>query len=509
MALTHDCRRSTSADPTTRPPCDRNAASGCVGLASLLASDSTSAHSFAQSYTLPVPFEMYAWGSAAALILSFVIVGIFATAPERVPRHAAERSVAQSFTDRPWAIRAGRVMTVTLLLLCMLTGFFGTQNLHANFNMTFVWIVFVLAVPYLTIIVGDFYAVLNPWKALVDGTEALTALDFTGRLRYPEWLGYYPAVLFYMAFIWVELFGRLNPRGLATALLVYTAINCAGAWLFGKNRWFRQCEFFGVFLRLIGHMSVWAPPKEGTKGRAATASRLRVPFSGLIGLRADHVSLVLFILFMLSSTAFDGLHATTPWADLFWTGLYPALDRWGASNPGQKYAWSAQVYHVWQWLCMLASHLVYFAMFTAFVAAAKRLTRSSISLMELVMRFVPSLLPIAFVYHLTHYYTLLLAQGPQIVRLVSDPFGWGWNLFGTARDRIDPFTLEVDAIWHTQVALILLGHIVSVYLAHVEALRTFTSPQRATLSQVPMLLLMVLLTTLGLWILSLPLSPMG
>ena len=126
-----------------------------------------------------------------------------------------------------------------------------------------------------------------------------------------------------------------------------------------------------------------------------------------------------------------------------------------------------------------------------------------------MLRFTYSLVPIAFVYNVTHYYTLLLAQGGQIVRLVSDPFGWGWNLFGTARWRVEPWVVDVEAIWHTQVALILLGHIVSVYVAHMEALKLFGSPRRAAMSQLPILVLMVLFTTSGLWILSLPLSPTG
>jgi len=66
--------------------------------------------------------------------------------------------------------------------------------------------------------------------------------------------------------------------------------------------------------------------------------------------------------------------------------------------------------------------------------------------------------------------------------------------------------LDAGVIWHTQVGLILGGHIVSVYLAHVEALKVFGSSRKAALSQVPLLLLMVLLTTIGLWILSLPIA---
>jgi len=66
--------------------------------------------------------------------------------------------------------------------------------------------------------------------------------------------------------------------------------------------------------------------------------------------------------------------------------------------------------------------------------------------------------------------------------------------------------IDVEAIWHTQVALILLGHIVSVYLAHLEALQIYSSPRRAAVSQLPLLVLMMMFTTLGLWILSLPLG---
>jgi hypothetical protein len=116
------------------------------------------------------------------------------------------------------------------------------------------------------------------------------------------------------------------------------------------------------------------------------------------------------------------------------------------------------------------------------------------------------LVPIVVVYHFTHYYTLGLAQVGQLIRLVSDPLGKGWNLFGTGRLQIPPFLLPIEVVWHTQVALIVIGHVASVYLAHVVALRVFAGAREAVISQVPMLVLMMLLTTMGLWILSLPLA---
>jgi hypothetical protein len=92
------------------------------------------------------------------------------------------------------------------------------------------------------------------------------------------------------------------------------------------------------------------------------------------------------------------------------------------------------------------------------------------------------------------------------VRLVSDPFGFGWDVFGTAQALSTPLILDAGSVWHTQVGLILVGHIIGVYLAHLEALKCFPDTRRATLSQLPMLILMVLFTTAGLWILSLPIA---
>lgn len=476
------------------------AAVGCLCLPA-----AADAHVFAQPYGLPVPFSLYAGGAAAALLVSFAMVGLFAGAPSlgRVvaPRDAGARPRGETRGDGI-GLAVGRGLGLLLLIVCVATGLFGTQNAFANFNMTFFWIVFVLGVAYAVAVVGDFYAALNPWRVLVDAIARAGALSFAGRLARPERLHAWPALALYAAFIWVELFARVGPRGLSWLLLAYTAVNIAGAWWLGRDAWFRQGEFFAVFLRLLGKMSPWARPW-GVQA-APGAPRWRPPFTGLLDERADHVSLLLFILFMLSSTAFDGLHDTTPWAAVFWKGIYPWLGPLVPTAAGQLYAVSAQLYHGWQGLALLLSPFAYLAVYAGFVGLVKVVTGSAESVGALMLRFAMSLLPIAFVYHLTHYYTLLLAQGGQIVRLASDPFGIGWDLFGTATRAVAPVMVDVETIWHTQVALIVAGHIVGVWLAHVEALRAFSTPRRAALSQLPMLALMVMFTTLGLWILSLP-----
>jgi hypothetical protein len=122
------------------------------------------------------------------------------------------------------------------------------------------------------------------------------------------------------------------------------------------------------------------------------------------------------------------------------------------------------------------------------------------------LAFAYSLVPIALVYNFAHYYTLFLIQGQSIIPLLSDPFGFGSNLFGTADYTLKIDVLEAEAIWNTQVYAIIVGHIAGVYIAHVQAISLFQTHKKAILSQIPMLFLMVLYTILGLWILSQPIT---
>lgn len=468
------------------------------------------AHSFGVVYNLPVPVWLYLYGAAAALALSFVVIGYFVTA-----RGPAQKPSTWDISNSAFvlAVRRLRLMpalqlvSVLGLLLCLVTGFFGTPNPYGNFNMTFFWIVFILGFTYLTAVVGNLYAAINPWRVIAEWIDSIYR-DFTrGRLRYPERLGYWPALIFYMAFIWIELFGGTGPFSLAILLTSYTGINLLGVWLVGAAAWFKYCEFLSVFLRLVARMAPveYIPARDNQAGK--TRLGLRPPFAGLLQSHAQRISLLIFVLFMLSSTAFDGLHETQSWRRLFWADLYNLqLREWVGSNPLAAFPLMNRFYLGWQSFWLLASPFVYLAVYLLFIGLAKLAARSDIPLRLLALRFTLSLLPIALVYNITHYYTLIQTQGIKIVKLASDPLGRNWDLFGTADWLQRTIIPDAGTVWHVQVGLIVLGHIVSVYIAHLEALRTFPSHRQAILSQIPMLFLMVIFTTAGLWILAQPIS---
>ena len=125
-----------------------------------------------------------------------------------------------------------------------------------------------------------------------------------------------------------------------------------------------------------------------------------------------------------------------------------------------------------------------------------------LSHLELGRRFVHTLIPIAAAYLVAHYFSALAYNGQSLWALASDPLGDGSDLFGGASSGIDYSIVSATQIWYVQVAALVVGHVAGLVLAHDRALSTYGSPRAATASQIVMLLVMVMFTVLGLWLLS-------
>jgi hypothetical protein len=117
-------------------------------------------------------------------------------------------------------------------------------------------------------------------------------------------------------------------------------------------------------------------------------------------------------------------------------------------------------------------------------------------------RFAHTLIPIAVGYLVAHYFSLLAYNGQDLWRLASDPLGEGSDLFGGAGRGIDYSVVTATAIWYVQTGALILGHVAGLVLAHDRALTVWGSARDAIRSQVVMLVVMVLFTLLGMWLLS-------
>ena len=123
---------------------------------------------------------------------------------------------------------------------------------------------------------------------------------------------------------------------------------------------------------------------------------------------------------------------------------------------------------------------------------------------QVARSFVLTLIPIAIAYQLAHYLSFLAMGSKYLIPLASDPFGFGWDLFGSANYFVRMGMVDARLLWNVSIAAIVAGHIAAVYLAHVMAMRVFADKRAALWSQLPMLVLMVSYTMVSLWIMAQP-----
>lgn len=476
------------------------------------------AHGLGRSYDLPLPVWLYLYGAATAVLVSFVPISLFAderNRPQGYPRFDLFRiGPLRTILNARMFLVGLRLLSITLFLLVILSGFLGQQSPSSNFAPTFVWITWWVGLSFFTAFVGNLWPLVNPWKVLFEWADALVRrLDpksdlELGVLPYPAALGVWPAILFYAAFVWLEVVfeGSSVPMYVAYFALVYSFVTLTGMVVFGKETWLRRGEAFSVFFDILGRFAPTevrvkrAVPRGGRGGACETAEggcvncyecferaapedrelNLRPPAAGLGGVEQMPSGGVLFVVLVLAGVTYDGLVVTPLWARL--QTLVPV--------PGT--------------LGLLAVPLLFLAVYLVFVKLSQLLGGGTGRLRQVATAYVYSLVPIAIAYQVAHYYTFFLAQGQRIASLISDPFGWGWNLFGTAGYGLNAVIIDTNFVWYSQVALIVGGHVIAVYLAHVVALRLFEDRRRALFSQLPMLALMILYTVLSLWILSQP-----
>ena len=110
------------------------------------------------------------------------------------------------------------------------------------------------------------------------------------------------------------------------------------------------------------------------------------------------------------------------------------------------------------------------------------------------------MLIIAFSYNVTHYLTLLLFESQSFLYRLNDPIGTGVNLFNAQEPTINYF-IEPLFIWGIQVIVTLLGHMLSVILAHDLAVKLF-GHQQSDKTQYVFLFITVALTLQALFVLS-------
>jgi hypothetical protein len=382
---------------------------------------------------------------------------------------------------------AVQALSVALLALVWLAALFGDTDPYRNLAPTWIYVVFWLGVPALSVAFGNVWRALSPWRALADAFVWLR--ERGGReakplAEYPERLARYPAALALLAFASLELVyaDPSSPRALAFAIALYTYVALFGMAAFGRETWERRGEAFAV---LFGFFARIGPFFAGDQ-----RIRVRWPLTGLAGPERTPGTLA-FVAVMLGSVLFDGYSRTTTWLDL------------AARVEGPYIVKRPLLGELLVTLLSLGGLLAAVLLVAAAYAAACTAARWAVNApRRLEGDFLLSLVPIAFVYVVAHYFSTFATQGQFAVPLLSDPLGKGWDLLGTADVVPNLAVVSPTTTWYVQVGALVAGHVAGLAIAHDRAVAIFPDRRTALRSQLPLLALMVLYTTGGLWVLS-------
>jgi hypothetical protein len=449
------------------------------------------AHGFGERYDLPLPLPLFIKTAGQVVALSFLLMAVFV---KRVPKEIRypkvplkNHIIGRIVTSRPVRLTC-QVFSIVLFLMVIASGYFGVQDSIQNLSVVTVWIIAWVGLAYVSALVGNVWVLINPWSILFCLFKKLSP---NHRIYlYPKSFGTWPAVTLFLLFAWMEIAwgGSSLPRNIAVALTIYSAITWAGMFFFGRKTWLQYGEAFSVVFSLFSRFSIIEDTDSKQSASPATTVFLRPPIVGLQIDKPQSFSMVAFVLLLLSTVTYDGFAETALWqiaAQAFSEYFTPIASF--VSGIG-----------------MILFAVIFIATYMIFIAAMALIVGQKDKILKLAGLFVFSVVPIAIAYHLSHYLSLLLTDGQLIISRISDPFGFGWNLFGTAHYQIELGLIGAATIWYSSIIAIIIGHIAAIYLAHTTALQEFEGNKKAILSQVPMVILMIGYTMISLWIIAQP-----
>lgn len=444
------------------------------------------AHASDQGFVLLMPTGVYTAAGTAAVALTVVLM---AALPDRALPALFRPVLLIGWRPGPVPLISSG-LSCGLLFWLIWMGLNGSRDPLSNPLPLMIWTIWWVGLVSLQGVFGNLWLWLNPWAGPV--ALARMGLGPAGLLRLPVWLGYWPALVSYVAFAAVLMADPApsDPARLARYVGGYWLFSFSMMVVFGP-RWQRRGEGLSVLMHLYTRVSLFGR----RRGRLAL---------GLMGWRVmagpgkpgrvAPLGLAVFALVMLGSGSFDGLNETFWWLAVL--GVNPL------EFPGRSAVVTQNI------VGLLVANLLLIAVFAATIWLGLMLSRAEMGLSRAVRIFAPTILPIALGYHIAHYLPSFLVESQYALAALSDPMSRGDDLLGLGTFYVSTGFFNtpssVQAIWLSQAAAVVLGHILAVVLAHGMAARYLGRGRRAVLAHAPLACFMIAYTFFGLWLLASP-----
>ena len=108
---------------------------------------------------------------------------------------------------------------------------------------------------------------------------------------------------------------------------------------------------------------------------------------------------------------------------------------------------------------------------------------NTVSIKEIFLAYSYVLIPLGLMAWIAFSIPLILINGSYVISIFSDPFGWGWNLFGTSDFHWQPFIPEY--IGFIQIGLLLMGLGYAIHNGYFIGQRLFKSSKAAFRGLIP------------------------
>lgn len=494
-----------------------------------------------------LPGWMFLSGVAAVLVISFVFYfkkdpGVW-TWRFDLTRFAAVRYLLR----RRWLQFAAQVPVLLLFGVILYAGFFG--NSRINIAPALTWTIWWGLLIFAVLLFGKLWCFACPWDLVASLVSRLrfwkvNREPLTLNWKWPRWARNITlAIGLFIALTWLELGYKVTSNPFATAVmgLCMLLLVVLPIFVFEKKSF---CRYGCLVGRISGLYANMAPVEVRARDLSVCATCTTkdchtgngVAYACPTGLNlatlnqntyctmctecfkscpSDNVALNLrpfgadimqyprprtdeavLAVILLALTAFHGLTMTPVWEDL--TGQRSSVISWLNAQLGMGPLVSFTV-------GMVAILLVPFLVYQGLSWMGARIAGNGISTGKVFVGFAYSLIPIALFYHLAHNAMHVTMEGQAIMPLFSDPFGYGWNLFGTM-GKSYPALLSDRTVWIAQVVLVVTGHVIGIKVAARAGTRLFGTGRRALWAQTPLLVAMILFSFASLWIMHLDMN---
>lgn len=430
---------------------------------------------------LPLPLSTFYLSAIFVLVVSFALLTLgthkFLTKhviPRRtnlLPSYTSASIFAINPICRAWRMIACSLGVIWLIIV-LTNSLFGNADAADNPAPALIFVAGWLGAAVLSVLIGKSALFLHPPLALAKAMGMREEVPSNNKHAHKNLdPGFWPAFVGIFIFVWLELVfpTGAHVRLLGSLVMLWTFFVAVASSKYGLSVVRDKLDPFAAYMTLLSSLSIIG---HSTSGKI----NLRFPFlSPNYDIRPAR-GLSAFVTLLIGSVSYDGLTRTTWWqrrvslatADLVQNGIDPTFSRLAFGTFGL--------------LCMV---LIAWGSFEAASYLAQKLGKFDISRTptRTATLFAPTLIPIAFGYAIAHYFSFFVVQGQDIFS----------HIFWVPSGR---------TVWIVQVVAIVTAHVVGLMLAHDRALELQRNTKLVTLSQIPMLLLMLFYTIGGLYFLS-------